>query len=108
MPDDTEKPDASPLIQSTGSLQLYYWAKENAFEDESEMTIHNPRYCNVIEHEEACEELNELLVALHDAINRPKGVVPKSAEKFYQANVKAQGMADRQATLTTKETQNER
>jgi hypothetical protein len=33
-------------------------------------------------------ELNGLLVALHDAINRPKGVVPKSAERFYQANVK--------------------
>lgn len=31
-------------------------------------------------------ELNGLLIALHDAINRPKGVVPKSAERFYQAN----------------------
>ena len=32
-------------------------------------------------------ELNGLLIALHDAINRPKGVVPKSAERFYQANI---------------------
>jgi hypothetical protein len=31
-------------------------------------------------------ELNGLIIALHDAINRPKGVVPKSAERFYQAN----------------------
>jgi hypothetical protein len=31
-------------------------------------------------------ELNGLLIALHDAINRPKGVVPESAERFYQAN----------------------
>ena len=35
---------------------------------------------------DAIDELNALLVALHDAINRPKGVVPKSAERFHQAN----------------------
>ena len=29
------------------------------------------------------EEIEALLTALHDAINRPKGVVPKSADKFY-------------------------
>lgn len=32
------------------------------------------------------EELNGLLIALHDAINSQKGVVPKSADRFYQAN----------------------
>ncbi len=26
---------------------------------------------------------NDLLIALHDAINRPMGVVPDSADKFY-------------------------
>jgi len=38
-------------------------------------------------------ELNGLLLALHDAINRPKGVVPESAERFYQSNahVEARG-----------------
>lgn len=35
-------------------------------------------------------ELNGLLIALHDAINRPKGVVPKSAERFYQDNAKGE------------------
>jgi len=28
-------------------------------------------------------KFNELLIALHDAIERPKGVVPDSADKFY-------------------------
>jgi replicative DNA helicase len=32
-------------------------------------------------------ENRELKRALHDAISRPKGVVPESAEKFYQPNV---------------------
>jgi len=27
--------------------------------------------------------INDLLIALHDAINSPKGVVPKSANEFY-------------------------
>jgi hypothetical protein len=34
-------------------------------------------------------ELNGLLIALHDAINRPKGVVPESADRFYQANARS-------------------
>ena len=29
------------------------------------------------------EKFNELLTALHEAINSSKGVVPKSADKFY-------------------------
>lgn len=29
-------------------------------------------------------KIKELLVALHDSINSPKGVVPDSAVKFYQ------------------------
>jgi len=29
-------------------------------------------------------EIVMLKVALHDAINRPKGVVPKSAAEFYE------------------------
>ena len=32
------------------------------------------------------ERERELEIALHDAINRPKGVVPVSAEKFYNQN----------------------
>jgi hypothetical protein len=30
--------------------------------------------------------IHQLLIALHDAINSPKGVVPKSAEEFYCPN----------------------
>ena len=41
------------------------------------------------------DELNKLLVALHDAINQPKGVVPKSAEQFYQANTEIARAAKR-------------
>jgi hypothetical protein len=33
--------------------------------------------------ETAQETIARLMVALHDAINRPKGVVPVSAEEFY-------------------------
>jgi hypothetical protein len=29
------------------------------------------------------ENYKQLLIALHDAINRPKGVVPSSADEFY-------------------------
>jgi len=32
------------------------------------------------------ESFIQLLTALHDAINSPKGVVPKSAEDFYCSN----------------------
>lgn len=33
------------------------------------------------------EKVRGLTIALHDAINRPKGVVPASAEQFYDANL---------------------
>lgn len=32
---------------------------------------------------EAADMIEGLLVALHDAIDRPKGVVPASADRFY-------------------------
>jgi len=66
----------------------YYWAKENPFDEDSEMTIHCPQTATILEHNEACEELNELLNALHDTINAHKGIVPESAAKFISANVK--------------------
>jgi len=31
-------------------------------------------------------EINDLLTALHEAINSPKGVVPKIAESYYCVN----------------------
>ena len=39
-----------------------------------------------IENIELTSKVGELVEALHDAINRPKGVVPVSAEKFYDPN----------------------
>ena len=33
---------------------------------------------------ELATEKNQLLIALHEAINRPKGVVPNEAEEFYE------------------------
>ena len=44
------------------------------------------------------EELNRLLIALHDAIRRPMGVVPDSAAKFYQANTE---LRDRHESATS-------
>ena len=35
------------------------------------------------EHPDVDEKIESLLAALHDSINQPKGVVPKSAEPFY-------------------------
>ena len=60
-----------------------------------------PRYCNddskeafeiMLEHARKLErelpelaaEKHRLLIALHEAINRPKGIVPHEAEEFYE------------------------
>lgn len=66
-------------------MRKYTWDKINDHDDESEFGILTPDRCCEITHEEAVDELNELLNALHDAIRAPEGVVPDSAKKFYQS-----------------------
>ena len=36
--------------------------------------------------EELATENHRLRIALHEAINRPKGIVPNEAEEFYEQN----------------------
>ena len=68
-------------------MRLQKYSNELEHEDDEDKVIFLPDRCSVLcNMDEAAEEINELLEALHDAINRPKGVVPKSADKFYQSN----------------------
>lgn len=49
--------------------------------------INDPEYAaaTIVRLERLRAENEALKVALHDAINRPMGVVPESAEQFYDA-----------------------
>ena len=68
-------------------MRLQKYINELEHKDDEDKVIFLPDRCSVLcDMDEAAEEINDLLEALHDAINRTKGVVPTSAEKFYQSN----------------------